>query len=234
MPGFLLHLLHGELVLENIRSLKFSLHEKNRFKIGLLMPDSVRGRGKSVTHFYTAGQSDKIVEVPDLYVFMGKYKEKISDPYVLGYATHLYLDKMFFSEFFLDNVSFLDENNQYTFERDSVKNVILSKNNRLLPVKTFFSEEFLYGDYTKLNQFLLQKYRLEAPFIDAADEDYSFISEVDINNLPQLLELLQHYLEMSPVENYDLRVFSADALENALKRYAVSCTEWLNKNGVEL
>ncbi len=94
MPGYILHLLHGKLFLDQYGNY-FSETEKNQFAMGLLMPDSnkaVKKKGDD-SHFYSPDQADRMLQIPDLHRF--PYIKQINNPFVLGYAAHLYLDSFF-------------------------------------------------------------------------------------------------------------------------------------------
>lgn len=226
MPGFVLHLLHGEMVMRKCRDLYDSESERNLFRLGLLLPDTVKSQEKYISHFYSVEQRHRILRLPDLDAFMEKYQNDMKNPLVLGYAAHLYLDFAFFSDYFLRYVLFSDENGRPTLDEQAVRSVFLIKDQKTISTEELFSEQYLYGDYTKMNQYLVQKYRIKPPFFPPMETWDNPIDEADPQNLPSVLTSLQKYLSVSNNMDADLSVFSADTLESALETYALELIEW--------
>ena len=227
MPGFILHLLHGQMILQQSKLFHFSESEQNQFKAGLLIPDSVNGQEKQLSHFFSSEQKYKILQVPDLNDFLERYANHMNNPFVVGYAAHLYLDKAFFSDYFLNYVRFLDKEGQATLDENSVESVLLLKTQKKITTKELFSEQYLYGDYTKMNQYLVNKYLIVPPSPRIADNP---IIEVDPQNLSHLLSDLNQYLHTPISTDYTLSVFSVDTIETSLKEYASGFLEWREKS----
>lgn len=221
MPGYILHLLHGKMYL-NYAAQHFSAQETERFRIGLLMPDSNKAaRVKDDrSHFYNAAQNGKILQIPDLRAF--PYCKQLHDPFVLGYAAHLYLDRCFFGEYFQQFVQFLDQNGQPTLESGQAVRALLKNTGQSIPIQELFSEDYLYGDYTMLNQYIIRRFEIEpvhcVPFVCP-------VSEVDPENLRIVLKALDSYLQES-TGSIQLRVFTADSLVQAIERYAYGFSQW--------
>lgn len=224
MPGFILHLLHGKMFLDQY-STGFSDLEKKQFTMGLLMPDSNKAAKKwdnDNSHFLGSDQTGKILQYPNMNLF--PYLSLIDSPFVMGYAAHLYLDKMFFSDFFLRYVHFLDENGVKTLDEDSVKQVLLVKNNKYISVNDLFSERYLYGDYTMLNQFFIEKFK-----IGQVDSEMitNPVTEVDINNFEAVRQSLAYFLSESSGRT-DTNVFPVEELEKSIERYAFGFGQWID------
>ena len=221
MPGFILHLLHGKLFLEQYGK-TFSEREKSQFTIGLLMPDSNKIINCTLdnSHYYGTKQNGRILKFPDLNRF--PYYGLIDLPYVLGYLAHLYLDHFFFSDFFLRYVYFLDENDEKTLVKSAIKRVWLVQSNQYISVDELFSEQYLYGDYTMLNQFIVNKYNISP--IDCVQVNNP-IQEVDINNFESIRKSLNRYLSDSSGQT-NTRVFPLEALESTIERYAYGFGQW--------
>ena len=223
MPGYILHLLHGKLFLDQYGNI-FSETEKNQFAMGLLMPDSNKAVKKKVdhSHFYSPDQADRMLQIPDMHRF--PYIKQINNPFVLGYAAHLYLDRFFFSDFFLRFVRFLDQKKQETLAASAAKYAELKQSGKLLTVSELFSEDYLYGDYTMLNRFLVEKYHIEQVALVQADNP---VHEVDLSNFKTVQAQLHQYLSESSGST-EMRVFSIEELESAIERYAYGFGQWVD------
>lgn len=222
MPGYILHLLHGKMYL-NYAQIHFTEQETEKFRIGLLMPDSNKAVkiADDRSHFYTAEQTGRILQTPDLRYF--PYRHRIEDPFILGYAAHLYLDRFFFGEFFRQRVHFLDENGQPTPERSKAVRVFLAESQQYITPQELFSEEYLYGDYTMLNRYITEHYQIEP--VRAVPFDCP-IAEVHPENLEIVLKALDSYLQES-TGSTQMKVFRADSLIQAIERYAYGFSQWV-------
>ena len=215
MPGFVIHLLHGKFILEKMLP-NFSDDQVERFMQGILMPDSNTGKEKDISHFISPLSSPEncIWQIPDLGVFVSKYRSHLSEPFVLGYLAHLYLDKNFFKYFSSHYISFLDENKNKTLDNTMIKEVYITRNNEYISVDKLFSEEYMYGDYTKLNPVLIDKYSLEIPDKIQVKNP---IDEVDLQKFEDIIQELQKYFSSTPSNNVQLKVFDQIELENFVR-----------------
>lgn len=222
MPGFILHLLHGKMILEQ-DNLNFSETEKKQFQMGILMPDvSQYDRlQKDNAHFMSPNRKGCILEYPDLNLF--PYLKDLSQPFVIGYAAHLYLDKYFYEDYFTQYVHFLDSDGKITEKKTEVKNVYLVNAKSNITVRQLFSEAYVYGDYTNLNHYFIQKYQLETaeevpckhPITEVKDQDFSVIQ----NNLKRYLNDYSG--------NNKTKVFTSESLETTIRVYASGFLQWL-------
>ena len=212
MPGFVLHLLHGKFILEAM-SQNFNNEQIDQFMQGILMPDSNKGYEKDISHFISplSGSQNHILQIPDLEIFISKYRQHLSEPFVLGYLAHLYLDKVFFEYFFLNYISFLDKNNNKTLNKEYIQRVYLSRRNEYISVDQLFSEEYLYGEYTVLNAKLINKYSMNIPY---SIEIKNPIEEVNIENFGYILSDLEKYFALPLYENPELKIFEQAELES--------------------
>lgn len=222
MPGFILHLLHGEMFLKE-SSIHFSEIELNQFKWGLLMPDlnKVKRKYGDSSHFFSDDQKGKILQVPDLKKF--KYCGFMDNPFVLGYAAHLYLDKLFFEDYFQQYVHFLDSDDNITLENDKVSRVFLVKSQKYITVDELFSEAYLYGDYTMLNQFIVDKYSMKLLDKVVVNNPIDYTDEKDQD---EILAALQNYMTESNGST-DLNVFTVESLEQSIQKYAFGFNQWI-------
>ena len=147
-------------------------------------------------------------------VFVSKYRSHLSEPFVLGYLAHLYLDKNFFKYFSSHYISFLDENKNKTLDKTIIKEVYITRSNEYISVDKLFSEEYMYGDYTKLNPVLIDKYSLEIPDKIQVKNP---IDEVDLQKFEDIIQELQKYFSSTPSNNVQLKVFDQIELENFVR-----------------
>lgn len=222
MPGYVLHLVHGEMILRQ-RSFHFSDMEKEQFRMGLLMPDvsQTNREKKDIAHFLSPDTRGKVLEYPDLDLF--PYKKELSQPFVIGYAAHLFLDRAFYSDYFIRYVHFLDADGKETDKETDVKSVYLETSNRLISVKEFFSEKYLYGDYTKLNHYFINKYNITIP--DNVFCEYP-VEEVSDGDFSLIQKKLESYLNLFCGDMHT-KVFKAESVETAIQNYAVGFLDWI-------
>lgn len=224
MPGFILHLLHGQKVLEKLKH-GYSEEEQKQFMAGLLMPDSKKGIEKECSHFYSFSEKEKTLQIPDLQEFSIKYQSYMQNPFVAGYAAHLYLDKMFFEDYFLRYVEFRDKNDKSTLFSAEICCAVLLKSGKRISLDELYSDEYIYGDYTKLNQGLILRNNIEQPEYTAFA---SPVQEVDSRDYKDVLALLQKYLN-DECDDDVIRIFDIDDLEKAITQYADDFTFWYKK-----
>lgn len=220
MAGYVLHLLHGKMFLEQ-SNLNFSKDEQTQFYMGLLIPDANKKTNGENSHFFDSSQNGKILQMPNLDNF--SYRILIDQPFVLGYTAHLYLDKLFFKDYFVKFVNFLDADGNLTDEKKKVEKVLLVKDNKYISINELFSENYLYGDYTMLNQYLVKKY-----CIDMIDFTYvnNPIKEVDVRDFSLIQKSLEKYLKSSSGKT-KMNVFNVESLECAIERYAFGFAQWI-------
>lgn len=215
MPGFILHLSAGVLAIDVFQNLNFhmSMREKNDFLMGCLLPDA--SKKKDTSHFRNPKHHGNIVEYPDLKLFDQKYHELLGDMSCLGYGFHLYIDRVFFKDYLPRIVEFQDDAGKVVKKWTDVTWAVLSKNQKRLKVKQFFSEDYYYGDYTKMNSWLIDK--LHIPLTLQTDVKNPGIEEVDYAKGKDILEELKGYLDVPKEAIAELKVFDVEHLLGFLK-----------------
>lgn len=224
MPGFILHLLHGQKILEKLKY-PYSEEEQKQFMAGLLMPDSKKGIEKERSHFYSFSEKEKTLQIPDLREFSVKYQNHMQNPFVAGYAAHLYLDKVFFEDYFLKYVSFRNENDETTLFSAEICYAVLLKSNKQISLEELYSDLYLYSDYTNMNHNLILRNNIQQPEYTAFA---SPVQEVEARDYKDVLALLQKYLNDECDDNV-VRIFDIDALEKAITQYANDFICWYKK-----
>ncbi len=224
MPSFILHLLHGQKILEKLKH-NYSEEEQKQFMAGLLMPDSKKGIEKECSHFYSLSEKEKSLQIPDLREFAIKYQSYMQNPFVVGYATHLYLDKVFFEDYFLRYVEFKGKNDEATLFPDEICYAVLLKSGKKISLDELYSDEYLYSDYTRMNHRLILRNNIERP------ECITFASpvqEIDPRDYKDVLALLQKYLN-EDCDDDIIRIFDVEDLEKAIEQYADDFIRWYKK-----
>lgn len=154
MPGYILHLTAAKILLDKTST---ELSENN-FLLGNLLSDVERN--KVISHFQDPRNNSKILRYPDLGRFIKKYYHFLSDSSVCGYLYHLYIDQKFYKEYLPNLVKYIDAHGNSTVERENVKWVYIKRTDEKIPFKQFYSNQYYYGDFTKMNNYLIKKYAL--------------------------------------------------------------------------
>ncbi|MBE6144054.1 MAG: hypothetical protein E7169_00555 [Firmicutes bacterium] len=116
--------------------------DSSKLLIGSIAPDLSKlvGQNKIASHFL-----DNETDIPNIDLFLNKYKNYLDDDFVLGYYIHLYTDYLWFKYFVTEII-----NNDYITKKDGTI-VKLNGNMKCL---------YIYNDYTNLNIQLIDKYNL--------------------------------------------------------------------------
>lgn len=163
---------------------------------------------------------------PDIDNFLKKYALVLKeDPLYGGYLAHLHLDRSFWQNYIKASVEFRDADGRQTESVKDLKTVWLKKNDEVILPEDFFSKDYLYGDYTRLNKLLIRKYQLVIPGYHM--EQSHKIKEADGEKMKNVLEHLEGYIKNSPVctAESDLRVLSMQTLETFLRETAQQFVE---------
>ena len=235
MPSYVIHYICGNKLIENY---KVTPKEKALFLVGNLIPDSSKLLGnietasipgdfrkehrdeiqneKFTTHFRNPKERNNVIMLP----YPEKFKEKygIKDLVSLGYYYHLCTDKYFFNEIWKKSFEFLTETLRKTSSKEEAKYVRVKKNNKIIPIKDFYSSKHLYHDYTIMNKLLLEHFNLsfdKDELIRYLDEINNNFDEVDFNNLESVIKDTLFYIEESQnITDNDLEVFNKDIIIN--------------------
>lgn len=199
MPGYIIHLAEAELILKKLqdKNIHPAKEWKQQFQYGALLPDAVSGSGKKKSHFWREADMDQIVIAPDLEAFMKQYSchlqknpsmfssASLPDPLLCGYLAHLHLDQCFFGRYFDRCVEFIDENGTPQKQFQKIHAARIRKSQEVVSLEQFFSNEYLYGDYTKLNHYFVEKYKLEIPVYptDVWDDRTDSVSNNEVDNI---------------------------------------------------
>lgn len=219
MPGYIMHLAEGRLLEPHLvqRGLLKGERALSLFQNGLLLPDTKRKKEKQISHFWNENDLDKLAIAPDLELFYKKYQQRLHEPALLGYWAHLHLDNCFVKVFWPDNFCFLDEAGNEQELWDRIRQVKLKKTGQIVPVNDFYSKDWYYGDYSRMNSRFIREYSITIPAVEDGCADA--IEEVSAQDLyivkKELTELCAHREKNEP-----LRVFSPEGLDVFLKETA--------------
>ena len=142
---------------------------------------------------------------------------------MLGYYFHLYIDRKFFKDFIPQVVEFYDKNGQITDIRDEVATVYIQKSKTSIPFSKYLTEEYYYGDYTRMNTYLVNQYKI--PLNLNPEVVNPGISEIRYEDVQEVLLQLHGFLAISPEAVRELKVFPLEELLWALEEYV---EEFLN------
>lgn len=212
MPGFILHMTAAQMLFN-----KYTLHiDKDSFEMGNLIPDSVSD--KTASHFRHPRRHEKLMVYPDLDLFLDKYKSLLTDSSCLGYYYHLFVDRIYAREYLPKLVSFHNENGLEVSDRKDITHAFIKRTGERIPVNLFFSEEYYYGDFTRLNTYLLNRFHLSTSLkCDVANPG---IEEVNYTDILSIQKQLNGYLDVPESAVNELRVFEAEDLLNFLEMTA--------------
>ena len=219
MPGYILHLTAAKMYLDSILNknpddpLCRDPQQQNDFYIGNLLPDSTKGyEAKAVSHFRDPAYRDRMMEWPHPGRFAGKYADRMNGAngaVYRGYLFHLYIDRCFFRDYIPRIVTFYDKSGRETGIRSEITEVLLKKSGERISPERYLSEEYYYGDYTRMNTRLSREYNLPAELKPGTDPG---IEEADYSGIYHILEELERYRRIPECAADELKVFDLDEL----------------------
>ncbi len=163
MPGYVMHLAVAS---ELIRShdIKDEDYIANLL-LGSIAPDVRKGNFKKNSHFWTDDNFKEFERKPDVDKFIEQYGDKLDNPYVLGYYAHLYMDKFFIEDYWKKHYEFYDKDMNRAVLFNDVKLVKMIVEKRVIPREDFFSSDMYYGDYDRMNSYIIDRYDVTVPIL---------------------------------------------------------------------
>lgn len=262
MPGYVIHLAAAETFLDICRTEKnVSLRREdgpwenreyiNRFLLGSIVPDIRKGSQKKNTHFWSDEMMKHFQRKPDLRAFLDKYGEFLSEPFVFGYYAHLYLDYRFVNGYWRSHFAFFDGHMRETDDFELMRWVKCTRKpcgtDGFVARERFFSGEYYYGDYSRMNDYIMHSYNIRMPYLDFGgfhhSEGINIIEEIRGDDLlPALREMLT-FLESAfsgmPQDRADgaavqksLKVFDLNAMRELIARTAQELYAFAESNGL--
>lgn len=210
MPGFILHITAAKMLFDKLENFA----KKDAFQVGNLIADSVTD--KTYSHFRHPDRNEKLMVYPDLDLFFDKYRHLLSDSSCLGYYFHLYIDRVYAKDYIPQIITFYDVNGQESSDKADITHALIKRTGELVPIKTIFSDTYYYGDFTKMNTYLMKRYSLSTDL--SFDVINPGIEEVDYDNIVKIHKQLEEYLTVSENDVYDLKVFDVEDLLQFLEQ----------------
>lgn len=189
MPGFMIHLAEAKMIM-NYMTKKPEKTWCYEFMMGNLLPDTRLGGEKKISHFWPEGCDQYIAKAPELDSFLNKYGHRLEEPVILGYYAHLYLDERYVNAYWPMIIEFRDADGKKEARKAQICDVTLKRSGKIIPFNAFFTAENYYGDYTRSNHWLIEKYHiepLEFRLLENIDMD-----EVCAKDLEHVLDELKH------------------------------------------
>lgn len=212
MPGFIIHLTEAAMILEHMKEKPDSAW-KQEFLLGNLLPDTRLGEDKAISHFWSSEGAENIARAPKLSRFLEKYGHRLNEPVILGYYAHLYLDERYVDEYWPTILTFEDAKGRAEPRKAFIHQVELKESGRFIPFEKFFSSEYYYGDYTRSNHWLVDKYHIQPPeyrYLENVNMD-----EVDASELERVLKELECICHKGkPGDEKEMKVFNLTGLED--------------------
>ena len=162
MPGFLMHLVEGEMILNNLKKqINISKTFTEEFMLGCIMPDVTSDKER--THFRPLYQKYQITKYPDMAAVYALYGNQELSPIDLGILAHLQLDASYVTDFWQHFFVFEDESGAFSVDiRHPLFVRLLNGQKARIPLADFFSDKWFYGEYDRINPVLNRQFH---PFV---------------------------------------------------------------------
>ncbi len=220
MPGFVMHLVEGKQILRQLEE-KMPLTEdwRHRFMTGTLLPDTKLLKEKRFSHFWNPKDYPLLAKAPDLDLFREKYGGRLEDPIVLGYLAHLHLDRYYLRHFWPRFMVFYGAEGEEEAVSEKITQVKILRTGACVPVEDFFSERHYYREYSLLNGYFIDKYRVEMPDWHRIKENP--VEEVHLEDMAMISEGLARLVRQCRKEDADkVEIFDLAAIEEMLSECA--------------
>ena len=131
-----------------------------------------------------------------------------------GFWLHLYVDKRFFRDYIPKVAAFYDSDGRITDKREETERVFLKKQRENVTVDQYLSEQYYYGDYTRMNNWLWERFHLPEDLEPGEDPG---IQEADYSAVGRILGKLEEYRKVPADAVKQLQVFDAGELVDFLE-----------------
>lgn len=155
--------------------------DKSQLLIGAIAPDISKfiGEDKTKSHFLKELDSN----IPDIESFLNKYKNNLTDDFVMGYFIHLYTDYLWFKYFVTE---FYD------------KPMITKLDGTVVKCSGNMLSLYVYNDYTNLNIKLIDRYNMDLKiFYNQLPKLSNIIEEIPMDKMGLLLSQMGIIIENS-------------------------------------
>lgn len=186
--------------------------DEKQLLIGTIAPDISKhiGENKLRSHFLDEVTND----VPNLELFLSKYKKHLNDDFVLGYYIHLYVDYLYF---------------KYYLNEFYGKDCIYTKDGEIVKIAPGDAKKYIYEDYTNLNVQLIDIYNLELKvFYEKIPSFKDIITEIPMDKIQLIVDKAGIIIENSTYDK--LYVFDI----TSIKKFIEVCVDAITNNLIEL
>lgn len=139
--------------------------------MGTVAPDVSKHANltKNGTHFLTDD-----TDIPNIDIFLQKYKSKLTNDFVMGYFIHLYTDYFWFKNFIPDMLS-------------SDQKFVTKLNGDVIPLNGSMLKQYIYNDYQNININLINKYDIDLEYLYHVEAP-NIIEEIPYEYLNKLFD----------------------------------------------
>ena len=193
----------------------YPISSVNDFLIGNLLPDATQQKESS--HFRDPLYREKMMVFPDLTRFTANTVHFCQIRAHWDIIFIFILTGNFLRISFRRLWNFYNADGEITDMRDEIATVYIKKSRTSIPFSRYLTEEYYYGDYTRMNTYLVNRYCI--PLDLNPNVTNPGIAEIPYENVQQVLDLLHHFLSVPPEAAQDLKVFPLEELLAALEQY---------------
>ena len=109
----------------------------------------------------------------------------------------------------------MDDNLNVATKLSNVTKFRVNATGEIIPRERFFSEEYYYGDFTKMNNYLIKEFGI---YFDFQIPEVRLIDEIDYDEIHRVMRDLKAFTETPMEAVHELSVFDLKDLLNFLKR----------------
>lgn len=192
MPSTIIHMAVAKEINSKLK------RDNSKFMLGAIAPDLSKevGLDRNVSHFI-----DNEDGIPNLNLFLGKYKNFLNDDFVLGYYVHLFTDYLWF-KYFLTEIR--------------NKNIITKLDGSMIKYTGRMSLIYIYNDYTDLNMKVIDEYGLDLKiYYNKIPKMNNIITEIPMDKLNVLLNKTGKIIENS--KSHKNMVFNMEHIRRFIK-----------------
>ncbi len=220
MLNYMIYLFFGEKVLDVFERNKkvFTDTQRDQFRMGIYF-----------SHFNYNGYTiyknneDELNCQTKFDEFIKIHGSDLKQPYYIGAAAHLFLNFIYESEFLVRYASFIDEKQTIINLKKKAKFVYLKKQNKNVSIKEFFTEKYLYGDFSKMTIYIIQKYYMK-PIMYA--EVINMMDEYKKSNSLLVTATLENFVRKAAIPESSMSVFEKDDFCTFLLESTERFYEW--------
>ncbi|MCH5166842.1 MAG: hypothetical protein J1F35_03020 [Erysipelotrichales bacterium] len=187
--------------------------DKSKILIGTIAPDISKhiGEPKVGSHFLIDPESG----IPNIQKFLDKYKNNLTDDFVMGYFIHLYTDYLWFKYFIPEFI-------------DTEKITVTKKDGTTIKCSLHLLDLFVYNDYSNINNSLIDEYDLDLKiFYEEVPKLDNIIEEIPMDRIDIIVNKTGIIIENSK-ETKEL-TFGMDEIKQFISMCVKIISEEINR-----